>query len=270
MDNEDDEARRKFQKRFGGGCGEAPSMIIGNPPWSKVIAPRVAEKCLNLTKNIILIMPTNIYEKNINKEHDKRRHTLGPYLKNLEVINDSNEQFGIGEDRNPAIWTFSKEGGFDWESIVDKLSDLQLKIQDQILKEDLMTIGRSSKIFTGDYFMMISRRHGHFKAGMEDGREWDYYDLFSRNQRVNDPGAKTGAKLFFKTWQEAENFRQSVFTVFYKYMISIYKKTSMSSLSSYPIMKDYTKPWTNARFYKYFNISQDEQEIIEKTMEKFK
>ena len=35
-------------------------------------------------------------------------------------------------------------------------------------------------------------------------------------------------------------------------------------------MSDYTQPWTDERFYKFFNITPDEQKIIEETMAKYK
>ena len=36
------------------------------------------------------------------------------------------------------------------------------------------------------------------------------------------------------------------------------------------IMSDYSKPWTDERFYKFFNITPAEQKVIEETMEKYK
>ena len=34
------------------------------------------------------------------------------------------------------------------------------------------------------------------------------------------------------------------------------------------IMSDYSKPWDDARFYKFFNITSEEQKAIEETMAK--
>ena len=36
------------------------------------------------------------------------------------------------------------------------------------------------------------------------------------------------------------------------------------------IMSDYSQPWTDERFYKFFEITPEEQKIIESTMEKYK
>ena len=33
-------------------------------------------------------------------------------------------------------------------------------------------------------------------------------------------------------------------------------------------MSDYSKPWTDERFYKYFNITKEEQKIIEEYADK--
>ena len=34
------------------------------------------------------------------------------------------------------------------------------------------------------------------------------------------------------------------------------------------LQEDYAKPWTDERFYNYFNINKEEQELIEKYAEK--
>jgi hypothetical protein len=116
---------------------------------------------------------------------------------------------------------------------------------------------------------MVPHRHGHIDQSRPDGKARDYYDLFNPNQRVNDVGAKTGVRLYFGTYEEAENFRQSVFTSFYKYVIAIYKKTTSSVLSKYPMMWNYYDPWTNERFRRDFELTFEELDEIIETMKPF-
>lgn len=75
--------------------------------------------------------------------------------------------------------------------------------------------------------------------------------------------------LAFDTENERKNFYDSTFTTFYKFLISLCRdgQTATSCYYALPVMDDYTRPWTDEDFYTFFNITKDEQKIIEKTME---
>ena len=76
--------------------------------------------------------------------------------------------------------------------------------------------------------------------------------------------------IAFKTKTEAINFINSCNTMFFKFLVKILHTNSRYVLKDYPFMEDYTQPWTDERFYKFFNITPAEQKIIEETMEKYK
>ena len=64
--------------------------------------------------------------------------------------------------------------------------------------------------------------------------------------------------------EEAKNFADSLETHFMKVWVNSFHTTSKYILSEYPFMKDYSKPWNDERFYKYFQLSKEEINIIEK------
>lgn len=76
--------------------------------------------------------------------------------------------------------------------------------------------------------------------------------------------------IAFKTKNEAMNFINSCNTIFFKFLVKMLHTNSRYILKDYPFMEDYTEPWTDERFYKFFNITEDEQKVIEDTIEKYK
>lgn len=89
------------------------------------------------------------------------------------------------------------------------------------------------------------------------------------------------ATVGFNEIHQAENFINASRTWFFKYLMEVHKAGTHYRFGKYfPWMgecinprtglKGYESEWTNEDFYTYFNITKEEQEIIEKTMEKYK
>ena len=86
----------------------------------------------------------------------------------------------------------------------------------------------------------------------------------------------------FNSEEERKNFYNSLFTQFYKFLIVICRDGQTASSCYYAIpwlgdainprtgLKGYQGEWTNVDFYQYFNITSEEQKMIEETMEKYK
>jgi hypothetical protein len=222
------------------------------------------ETMIELCDNVVTLQPVHVFQKNIDGQHDRCRSTLGSKIDSFEIVDTS--LFDISADGDCAIMSFNSKHRVNWDDVLIKWTALQERIHQQIVNLKLQTVRRNVLYQTGDHFIVVPTRHGNIDAGVV---RWDYYDLFSREYRVDSLGAKTNVTLRFKTYDEAENFRASVFTVFYKYVIMLYKKTTNSSLSLYPVMNDYRLPWTNERFYELFEISDAERAEIEMIMERF-
>ena len=86
----------------------------------------------------------------------------------------------------------------------------------------------------------------------------------------------------FNSEEERKNFYDSLFTQFYKFLIIICRDGQSAGSCYYAIpwlgdainprtgKKGYTGEWTNDDLYKFFNITPEEQKVIEETMEKYK
>ena len=240
--------------------------VIMNPPWNRKVALPILERSLQITKNLVTIQPINTIQKNISDHRDKYEKTIGTYLEKIDLVNSS--VFNVAADGDVAVMKFSQTGGYDWNSlsILDKTEKAQKvfsKIQDL---ESIRDYAKRKQI--GKYSLVIPSRHGHFRAdGANGGKCWDYYDLFSREK---ESSATAGVTIYFDTKIEKENFKKSIFSSRYKYIISLYKKTTNSSLSLYPMMKDYKQEWNDSEYDKFFGWTNEEQKEIETLMEPFK
>ena len=86
----------------------------------------------------------------------------------------------------------------------------------------------------------------------------------------------------FNSEEERKNFYDSFFTFFYKFLIITCRDGQTAGSCYYAIpwlgedinprtgKKGYTSEWTNEDLYKFFNITPEEQKVIEDTMEKYR
>lgn len=81
---------------------------------------------------------------------------------------------------------------------------------------------------------------------------------------------KVANVVSFDTKQEAQNYIDASRTNFMTYLFITLQKDIHTPLKFYPFMNDYSEPWTDERFYAYFDITPDEQKLIEKTVKNAK
>ena len=67
------------------------------------------------------------------------------------------------------------------------------------------------------------------------------------------------------TKQECENIITYIKTRFFRYLVSIKKKTQNGPRGVYQFvpMQDFSKPWTDEELYKKYNLTQEEIDFIE-------
>jgi hypothetical protein len=72
----------------------------------------------------------------------------------------------------------------------------------------------------------------------------------------------------FDSEEERQHFYDSLFTNFYKYVISHFRTNiNVTEYLDYmPFLPTYKKPWTDADLYEYFKLNTDEIKIIEEEM----
>ena len=82
---------------------------------------------------------------------------------------------------------------------------------------------------------------------------------------------KVSMVLYFNSQVEHDNFINSLDTTFMNWYYQMFVVPGDCKIINYMFrMVDYSQPWTDERFYKFFNITSEEQKVIEETMEKYK
>ena len=76
-------------------------------------------------------------------------------------------------------------------------------------------------------------------------------------------------KIYFQTEVELENFKKYSDWKsynFWKWLKDEVHWTGIENSAEFPFMPDYTQPWTDERFYKFFELTPDEIKLIEDTV----
>ncbi|MCQ2599031.1 MAG: hypothetical protein MJ187_01485 [Alphaproteobacteria bacterium] len=116
--------------------------------------------------------------------------------------------------------------------------------------------GRKSYIGLYQTFLVIN--------GLINGKDWT--DSIQKNQHSRQEGDMLPYSIEFANELSAKNFIESTKTIFFQYLLlKMHQDIHMPS-QWLPFMNDYSEPWTDERFYAYFDITPDEQKIIEKTV----
>ena len=72
----------------------------------------------------------------------------------------------------------------------------------------------------------------------------------------------------FNTKEEAENHRQTQCGTFMLFIDAVSRVDAHVHQRFIPIMNDYSEPWTDERFYDFFNISNEERDLVNRLFEK--
>ncbi|MFQ6703489.1 MAG: DEAD/DEAH box helicase family protein, partial [Alphaproteobacteria bacterium] len=102
------------------------------------------------------------------------------------------------------------------------------------------------------------------KDGLIDGKDWTQF--IQKNQHSRQAGAMLPYSIAFANEETAKNFIDSTKTCFFQYLLLKMHQDIHMPNQWLPFMNDYSEPWTDERFYAYFDITPDEQKIIKKTV----
>ena len=241
-------------------------IVLMNPPYANKLHEKFLMKVLDISDKGVSIQPA-IWINKANRNRNTFKNIINKCqgrINDIEIIPhiEMNYYFGTGN--------LIQEGGiFVW----DITSDLDLKnfgYKNNIEK----SLFEKTNIESNEE-MQLLRKGGHKYV---NGKEYEVKDnevpVYQWHGGDNCYDAvvvpkelwKKKAKLLstFDTKEEADNFRKSLKTKFadwfyYNYVVPGDYKILMYMYK----MKDYTKPWTDERYYKTFNLTKDEIKIIE-------
>ena len=279
--------------------------IIMNPPYEKnlhlkILAEAIThlkdEKsvCVNLSPIRWLQDPLAKYKKN--SDWHRFQESVAKHIEHVEVItsNTAQEIFQIGMQTDIAIYMCCIRS-------IDNIPDLVNPIVKRTANfcinhypvfDEMQYLGWRVRI---PYIIGGKSNDGHGKVksshiskislgnlyaffnGYKDGKPW--YDWYQRNQ-FSKTTKEITRSIKFNSELEATNFIKQFNTNFIKYnQLDILSDVHVApekiiwmgdSINPRTGKKGYEGEWTDEDFYTFFNITPDEQKIIEDTMAKYK
>lgn len=268
--------------------------VIMNPPYQrnlhlKILAEAIKHLkdddsvCVNLSP-ILWIEDPHAHKKEKSNLF-KFKNSILNKCESIDIIDrfKSNELFGIGLFSNLGIYTckhksnkhingetFWEYGFADWEiNVFNKIYNLPMHLSDKCESNKRDGIRVLIACIAGNRGTLpIYKDLSYVIDGMKNGLDWTKCKNNGGYEKEEGIGIPLSIK--FNTEIEAENFYNSWKTNFLKWISKRFLFDQHIPLQFLPYMNDYTHPWTDEDFYKFFNITEDEQKIIEETMAKYK
>ena len=227
-------------------------VVLMNPPYNRDLHLKFLEKTIEIADNVVNISPhdwlTNKFAKTEKSKFRREfREKYSKYIEDLEIISpeDFNKYFGTSNWFGVAIEVFKENAnGID----PDKFLNTDTLLNKIINKIHTLPSLRSKFTRRIDNELFVPVRitsHGYLNYV-----ERDYSKI------------KSKGGILFNSKNEVKNFIDSFDTWLYKYLEKSEWQGSENS-ASVPYLGDYTTPWTNERLYRLFNITKEEQKIIE-------
>ena len=255
--------------------------IIMNPPYKKNLHLKILAESIKHLKDdksvCVNLSPVTWADKrNICHPKGEWRKKLNGKINSLDFIEhrNANDMFGTGNAiEDLAITTYKNNGTFDIinygftskleASLFKKINifrkDRTIFTLNQAIGKSSYGSGNSKNVIRKKYDVPIHKWHG--------GKTCSEAVL---NTKVSDV-EKCAATFRFNSENERINFINSLDTTFMNWYYKMFIVPGDCKIDGYMFrMEDYTEPWTDERFYKFFNITPDEQKVIEETMEKYR
>ena len=277
--------------------------IIMNPPYSKNLHLKILAKaiekldengtCVNLSPIRWLQDPYNQFKKIT--DITRFNASILNHLNSVEVIaqKTTNACFNIGLYVNLGVYvakhTSNKSNSYKnfWKnefnetelSIFNKISNHTQHLADVIEHNKRDGIRVLIALIGGNRGMLpIYKDIAYAVDGMKDDKDWTKCKNNGGYEKQECSGIPNSIK--FNSEKEAQNFYDSYKTGLAKFICNHYVTDQHIPDYWLPWMGDcinprtgkkgYESEWTDEDFYAYFGITEDEQKLIEETMEKYK
>ena len=271
--------------------------IIMNPPYSRNLHLQILREaikhlkdeksiCVNLSPIRWLQDPLAKYKKN--SDYYRFENSISKFCNKIELIKteDARQLFNAEFLQPLAIYICDKKSTYNYYNEYFKRDPFIYKVFEKILSENIFEKHNCVK-FSDDLknFVLINNMAPPMKYGkpMFDAvKTWCGYFVNGKNNlgltyrqaKEKNPNATRGSiekdnAVIFNTEDEVKNCYNAMQTNFVKFFVM----TSVVDVNVHhnviPWMEDYTQPWDDARFYKYFGLTSEEQKVIEDTMAKY-
>ena len=279
--------------------------IIINPPYQrnlhlKILAEAIKhlkdEKsiCVNLSPVRWLQDPLAKYKKT--SDLKRFEESVAKHIESLDIIDKglSGNVFNIGINSDLGIYKCNSKGGWNYELICWNYNNTNFSFFEKLISIS-KTVGSLKNIASTDISKGIAVPFNIFGGG-SGGRTFngEYVSkILATNEEKNNflYGRKKqdgwNSKRFFigavfNTLVEAQNFKNFITSALMRCfgIVTIKNMHIDNSWAFVPNLynainprtglKGYQGEWTDDDLYKFFNITPEEQKVIEETMEKYK
>lgn len=242
--------------------------VIMNPPYNGNLHLKIVDKVIKACPNSEIVNlspirwlqdPLAEYKKNsdFNKFEDIRQ-----YIKDIEVVSSTKacEYFGIAWG-DLGIYKINEDGGFDCKSYikcpqwaVDKIAlHKGMKFSDKMLKNPPET---------GSFIRMPSVYNPSGGNPRHQLMTTDSVKALNvRNEKMNV------VYFRFSTDDEAINFFKTFDLKVMRYIKHKISSVHLTPFNLLPYLDDYTHPWTDEMLYQYFDLTQEEINEIESSID---
>ena len=271
--------------------------VIMNPPYSRNLHLKFLEKVIEVSDKVVSIQPVRWlqdpiakYNKNSNKI--KYENSISKHIEDLEIVTakETKKQFNILLPCDSAIYLCSQKGGYDYNKlssnhIIDKVVDYinKNKCKLDYNKNDgyrirIVVIGGGKTRGGGERppsLTSVPMKNIIYKDGKYNGKWW--YEYYAKNQYSKITEEITHS-IKFNSEEEGHNFYKSHQTNFVRYIENLLitdvgindKKILWMGNAKHPRTgtTGYKDEWTNEDFFKFFNISKEDQKMINDFIDK--
>ena len=278
--------------------------IIMNPPYKrnlhlKILAEAIKHLndddsvCVNLSPVRWLQDPVARYKKH--SDYNKFEESVSKHIKNLEIIStiDSQQLFNVLINTDIGIYELTKSclNSYayvdEWKKTTNEkhfnnikkywnYPDLECYSEVKNKKLWFVPIRLITNPARATFYNICSNIGPIFNK--KTITNISYKDAMYKSKTFSDDRQLRG--IWFSSKEQAFNFYNSTLTICYKYFCSLVLRDVHISLAYLPWLGDAVNPrtglkgyeseWTNDDLYKFFNITSEEQKVIEETMKKYK
>ena len=257
----------KFTKVFEK-MGMKFDVAIMNPPYDRNLHLKILEAVIPHAEKVVNISPVRWLQDPFapyltRSDYCKFENSISKHIKELEVISAKNATDLFHEatfTMNLGIYTCDEQGGYNYTHN----DPLITKIVEKTVSNSCSKFAYSKQIKNQQkQFQLINGCLGGVNQVMNSTYE-SQLNAKAPNPKAHD--ACNYMLISFETEEERKNFYDCYNTDFMKWHTSLWKTDVHVKPDKIPYFNDYTKPWTNEMFKKYFELTDDEWARIEREM----
>lgn len=224
--------------------------------------------------------PTAEYKKTsaFNKFENVRNH-----IEDLSLVdaNDVFKQLNIATTIDAGIYYITKKGGWQREEnklLKKMISRMQDFLKNHIVIDDLDGISLLVTLIAaggGKGGIDVIRKQGFlgqkdktYYTNKHNEATGETYEEYRKRVAWGNCGIKSkNTNIKFNSREERDNFYDSYNTKTLRYLFSVTKTSAYNNVSFLPWLGNYTRPWTDKDLYEYFDLTPEEIEEIESTVQ---